>query len=123
MPEHFAAQRRKLAWGSARKALVVKVLRLSWAQKGLLLETTAVLALGLVAGLWLPSRWVARVLGKQQAETPLQEQGGNIQQIRRLCAMLHRVSSHVPWTTKCLDQAVAGKIMLARRGIPATVYF
>ncbi len=37
--------------------------------------------------------------------------------------MVEKVSNNVPWTSKCLDQALAAKIMLARRGIGTTVYF
>jgi hypothetical protein len=44
-------------------------------------------------------------------------------QIRRVGAGVLKVSRNVPWTSKCLDQAIAAKVMLSRRGISATVYF
>jgi hypothetical protein len=100
-----------------------RVLRLPLAQKGLLLETLALLALARVAVLLLPFRWVARVMGKQEAQTPVQYDPGKARHVRRIAVMVHKTSRNVPWTSKCLDQALAAKIMLARRGIAATVYF
>jgi len=128
---------------------ITKVLRLPWTQKGLLVESLILLAVARAAVLLLPFRWVVRVLGTQQAPSTAQpaELGdsdagdeimreGNIQRdleayrasqqathVRQIGAMVSRIARHVPWTSKCLDQAIAAKIMLARRGIPGTVYF
>jgi hypothetical protein len=103
--------------------LLRKVLNLPLAEKGLLLEALALLGLARMAVLLLPFRWVARLLGKQEAQTPVQEDAANVVHIRRIGTMVRKTSQNVPWTSKCLDQALAAKIMLARRGIATTVYF
>jgi len=36
--------------------------------------------------------------------------------------MLERVARHTWWRSMCLEQAVAGRWMLRRRGIPSTMY-
>jgi hypothetical protein len=101
-----------------------RVLRLSVADKVLLLEALVLLALARMAVLLLPFRWVARALGKPKLQTPEERQvSANVGRIRRVSAVVHKTSRNVPWTSKCLDQALAAKIMLARRGIPTTIYF
>ncbi len=110
---------------SILKALIRKVgivMRLPLADKGLLLEALVLLAFARVAVLLLPFRWVARVLGKEEAQTPAEEQLAHVVQIRRVGAMIRETARNVPWTSKCLDQALAAKIMLARRAIATTVY-
>ena len=64
-----------------------------------------------------------RVPGKARAQTPLQADPVQVPHIRRIGVMLHKTAKTVPWTSKCLDQALAARIMLARRGIATTVYF
>ncbi len=100
-----------------------RVLCLPLAQKGLLLEALVLLAVARLAVLLLPFRWVARVLGKQEAQTPVQADPAQALQIRQIGVMLNKTAKNVPWTSKCLDQALAARIMLARRGIASTVYF
>src|SRR5881296_3679027 len=102
---------------------LIAVLQLSAARKRLLLEAVLLLALARLAVLLLPFRWVAKVLGRQGAQTPRVPQPSHLGPIRDVRATLRKVPPHVPWTSKCLDQAITGKLMLARRGIPATVYF
>jgi hypothetical protein len=102
---------------------LIGVLRLPWPDKRLLLETVALLALTRLAVLLLPFRCVARTLGKETAQTPEQEDAVHGRQIRRVAAMIRRTARHVPWTSKCLDQAVTARFMLARRGISTTTYF
>jgi hypothetical protein len=102
---------------------VRRVLRLSIAHKVLLFEAIALLALARLAVLLFPFRWVARVLGKQDAETPPQDNPAHALQIRRIGAIVYKTSQNVPWTSKCLDQALAAKIMLAFRRIASTIYF
>ncbi len=100
-----------------------KLLRLPLADKVLLLEALVLLALARAAVLLLPFRWVARLLGKQEAQTAVLEAAGRTADVRRVAVMVRRASKNVPWTSKCLDQALAAKVMLARRRISTTVYF
>jgi len=102
---------------------VIKALRLPLTQKGLLLEALVLLAVARAAVLLLPFRWVARSLGKEAAQTPVQDDPAQLRQVCRIRAMVYSVSHSVPWTSKCLDQAIAARIMLKFRRIPATVYF
>jgi len=102
---------------------VIKALRLPLAQKGLLLEALVLLAVARAAVLLLPFRWVARALGKEAAQTTEQDDPATLRAVCRIRAMVHAVSQNVPWTSKCLDQAIAARIMLRWRRIPATVYF
>jgi hypothetical protein len=103
--------------------LIKRVLRLPLQDKLLVLEALVLLALARLSVVLLPFRWVARAFGKQASLTT--EQGDTTQTwlIRRVGIVVNKVSRHVPWTSKCLDQALAAKIMLARRGISTTVYF
>ena len=100
-----------------------KLLHLPLADKVLLLEALVLLALARAAVLLLPFRWVARLLGKQEAQTAVLEAAGRTADVRRVAVMVRRASKNVPWTSKCLDQALAAKVMLAHRRISTTVYF
>ena len=109
---------------SKRAAYLLKrTRRLPVGNKALLLETLALLAVFRAAVLLVPFRWLARFLGKEGEARPVPAAPECGRRIRRIGAMVHRVSQHVPWTSKCLDQALAAKVLLARRGISATVYF
>lgn len=41
---------------------------------------------------------------------------------RDISSSVKSVSRHVPWQSKCLDQASAAKMMMNRRGIPSRLY-
>jgi Transglutaminase-like superfamily len=103
--------------------MVRRVLRLPLAGKLLLFETLVALALARVAVLLLPFRWVARVLGRQEVERDALDHAVHVADARQIAIMVHKAIKNVPWTSKCLDQALAAKVMLARRGISTTVYF
>jgi hypothetical protein len=102
---------------------LVTVVRLPFATKALMVEALVLLAFARLAVLFLPFRWVAKLLGRQAAETGLQHDPQNALVIERVCWMLPTVARNVPWESKCLDQALAAKVMLRRRGIATTVYF
>ena len=103
---------------------VRRVLGLPLKAKGLMVETLVLLALARTAVLLLPFRWVARALGREEAAaSPLRNTPASTRQVRRIGWMVEKVSNNVPWTSKCLDQALAAKIMLARRGYATTVRF
>lgn len=102
---------------------LIAALRLPWSDKRLLAEALLLMALARLAVLTLPFRWVVKVLGKQSEQTPFEDNPAQLDPIRRVGSMVRRLGRHVPWTSKCLDQAIAAKIMLARRRISTTVYF
>jgi len=109
-------------WFASSKSRLRSLRRLSWRQRLALLE--AVLWLGLARGmvLVLPFKWIAPSLG------PLNEDGSHhcdeAQQVivQRLGRAIRTASRFTPWKSNCLAQAIAGKIMLRRRGIPSTLY-
>lgn len=59
----------------------------------------------------------------RKAQTAVLEAAGRTADVRRVAVMVRRASKNVPWTSKCLDQALAAKVMLAHRRISTTVYF
>lgn len=82
----------------------------------------AVIALGLARLLVLtvPIRWIARRFGRRPAPphaqpTPL----GDV--VREVGWAVRAAASRTPWKSACLAQAIAGKWMLARRGVQATI--
>src|SRR5262249_42668197 len=113
--------------GSLANGLMLNPLKtalaLPLAEKVLLLEALVLLALARAAVLLLPFRCVARTLGKQEAVDIQEDSAEFDQKVRRIGYIVRRASKNVPWTSKCLDQAIAAKLMLARRGLRTTIYF
>ncbi|HEY4087304.1 MAG TPA: lasso peptide biosynthesis B2 protein [Bryobacteraceae bacterium] len=70
---------------------------------------------------------VARIGGTRVAGAPDEQSlasRGDASESRGLPigAMLARVARHTWWRSMCLEQALAGRWMLRRRGIPSTMY-
>ncbi len=85
-----------------------------------------VLALGIA---WLlvfvvPFQWTARRFGGAAAPSsrtmPSEKRIANA---RYLARRLERIAARVPWRTTCLVRALAGSLLLWRRGTPATIRF
>ena len=99
-----------------------KLKNLSNRERMVLLE--AVFFLGAARALIkiLPFRRVRKLItGREQAE------GGpssaeSLERVERVGRMIRAASRRLPWQCLCLTQALAGKLMLARRGIESTVY-
>ncbi|MEL7690796.1 lasso peptide biosynthesis B2 protein [Citromicrobium bathyomarinum] len=95
-------------------------------RRALVLEAMAMLGL---ARAWLvlsPFRNVARTLGSPTStdEPQLQlESRASLAAARDIRWAIALAASRVPFRAVCLQQAVAAKLMLRRRGIPATVRF
>ena len=102
---------------------LAKLRRLSWRDWGLLLEIGVLLGLARLAILLVPFRHIARIFGPQHAETPAVADLASEPRVRHLGTMIRATARNLPWECKCLAQAMAGKVMLARRGLPSTVYF
>ena len=103
--------------------MVTKWSRLDWAQRLVLLEAAWNLVAAQIAIRLLPFRWIVprrESLQEQSSEKALsQEQQYEAQQVGWAITALAR---YFPWDAKCLAQAVAGKWMLQRRGLPSTLY-
>jgi hypothetical protein len=86
----------------------------------LVAEALAYLAGARVAVVALPFHILARRLGARQAETlttgPLDPAS------RRVGWAIAAAARRTPWRSECLEQAIAAKAMLKRRGIEGTLY-
>lgn len=71
---------------------------------------------------WLPCRWLARGLGPPVVETAAAQGGAEAERARGIGWALRTAARHLPWTCRCLAQALAGRWMLKRRGISSTVH-
>lgn len=94
---------------------------LDWRTRWLIVEAVPGLAFSRLAVLVLPFRWIAIVLGPVNQET---SNTGKIvdEDLARLGTVVTSVSRHTPWNSNCLAQAITGKLMLRRRGLPSTLY-
>lgn len=99
-----------------------KFLRLSWADRWLMLEALTWLGLARLAVLTLPFRWIAPHMGQTQAVSPTDDATVDPDRLRRVALAIRRVSRHTPWDSNCLAQAIAAKRMLHRRHINSTLY-
>lgn len=99
-----------------------RLLYLSWPDLTLLVEAVLLLGVARIAVLTLPFRRVVRVLAMQKLDVPKQEGPQHVTKARRIGRMIQEASRHLPWECRCLVQAIAGKLMLVRRGITSTVY-
>jgi hypothetical protein len=84
----------------------------------LLLESVLLLAAARVVVRLVPFRIYSRVMGRdaESADAPAPEA------VHRVSRAIESVSGHVPWRSKCLEQALAAKVMLRGRGISNTLY-
>lgn len=99
-----------------------KFFRLPWPEKVLYTEAFYLTGAVRLAVLLLPFRTLAPLLGRHMAESPAEENAVTLEAARRVGQAVETVSRHTPWDSKCLVQAIAGKIMLRRRGIGSTLY-
>ena len=103
------------------RAKLTKFLARTPAERLLLLEASAWLALCRLAVRLLPFRWIAPRLGAHMVE-PMEAGGADEVLLRRVAWAVAAAARHVPWQAVCLPQAMAAKAMLRRRGIDSTLY-
>ena len=99
-----------------------KFLALPHADRGCLIEAGIWLGIARLAILVLPFRWIARGLGKQMARSPEEAGAAPTELLDRISWAVATASRHLPWDCLCLAQAMAGKAMLKRHGVPSTLY-
>jgi hypothetical protein len=99
-----------------------KFLALPRADRGCLVEAGLWLGIAQLAILVLPFRWVAPRLGRQMARSPEEAGAVSAELLDRISWAVATASCHLPWDCLCLAQAMAGKAMLKRRGVPSTLY-
>jgi hypothetical protein len=96
--------------------------RLSWADWWTLSEATVWLALARLAILLMRFSALSRRLGEHMHEATLDDDERRGPVLRRIGWAIGAVSRRAPWRCKCLEQAVAAKMMLRTRGIASTLY-
>jgi hypothetical protein len=111
----------------------------SWADIGLFFRVFALLAFMRAAIVLVPLRWFLRALGMSPVRDcgpgldaspspdKLMEPGSdspfpeNLAQASKIAWALQAAAARTPWQSACLTQALAGSILLRRRGIPFTL--
>lgn len=83
-------------------------------------EAVACLALARIAVILLPFRVLAPRLGARHAETPAT--AGREPAPRGVAWAVAAAARRSPWRSGCLEQAIAAKAMLRRRGVESTLY-
>ena len=99
-----------------------KFLALPHADRGCLIEAGFWLGIARLAILVLPFRWVAPRLGRHMARSPEEAGSAPAELLDLISWAVATASRHLPWECLCLAQAMAGKAMLKRHGVPSTLY-
>ena len=108
---------------SARPGTALRTaLRLSWRDWWTVAEATAWLALARLAILLVRFPALSRRLGARMHESTQVDDDRRRPVLRRIRWAIGAVSRRAPWRCKCLEQAVAAKMMLRRRGLASTLY-
>lgn len=108
------------------RSKLVTFAKMAPSRRALVMEAAATLA---VARVWLmvsPFRVVAAHLGTPAlpgADVTGDLASDQLHAVREIRWAMRLASKRVPFRALCLQQAVAAKLMLGRRGIPATVTF
>ena len=94
--------------------------RIPFAEKKIVIEVVLLLLFGRIL-LLLPYKYMKGFLGGYNKTC----EGGpaDIKESRKISMYIRHIGNRLPWKCSCLVNALAAKIMLRKRGIPATVYF
>ncbi|WP_234567778.1 lasso peptide biosynthesis B2 protein [Rhodohalobacter sp. 614A] len=92
-------------------------------QKLLLIRVFLLLCVAAVANYLLPFKIYARFLGEINSESAKNPQGVDWDYVDQIAQSVKNVSLAGPFDFKCLVQATAGKILIARKEIESTLYF
>lgn len=87
----------------------------------LIAEALPALAISRCLILLLPFRQIASLMGEINQEAPYAQTDQQV--TTRIGTILRWQSRYLPWRSMCFEQAVAGMLMLKRRGIDCTIYF
>ena len=119
-------------WYGLWRKLADKWLALGWTQRLALGEAAFFLAVAQAAIHWLPFHWISPRLGRLEnapsGAQPAPEttsallEPDRLRQVQRVAWAVQALARYLPWDARCLAQAVAGKWMLQRRGLPSALY-
>ncbi len=93
--------------------------KLSWKDKLLLIEAILFLGLARVLLLALPFNKIIRLLTTRKTASP---KPGNLRRVFRIGTLIRVLSPHMPWRCKCIEQAIAGNLMLRIRNIHSNLH-
>jgi hypothetical protein len=96
---------------------------LPYGKKILLLEAYFGLGFYRLITLTCPFRRTAHLIGKKGMETPVSDEGVDINTIKQVSEAVRIMSRHTFWKSKCLVQAYTARRMLHKRKQKTTVYF
>lgn len=102
--------------------VIKKILNLTFSEFLIMCEASFFLLVAFFLKRFLPFRLFAPILGKHMSATPEIEDEALKMKIRPMKKALNRAASNLPLKSKCLDLAIACKLMLRRRRIQSTVY-
>jgi hypothetical protein len=90
----------------------------------LLLEACLNLGLARICVWAVPFRFIARTMCiRSSGSVPPDLSPDQLRLARNIRWTIRLAARHVPWNAVCLPQSLAARLMLKRRGIPATLYF
>jgi hypothetical protein len=101
---------------------VKKFVQIPFKEKKLLMEAFWELSRARLLLLLVPFRKIAPGIGEHMKETAKEPLARHLETLGHIRRALRRASKYTPWESACLVQALAGKNMLKRRGIPYTFY-
>lgn len=99
----------------------LKFLQLPFPDQWLLIEVILLLGAVRLALLTIPFRYLAKFLGRNFRESSAEESLHKAE-IERMRWAIRTMSDHTPWKSKCLVQAITGKILLRQCGLDNTLY-
>lgn len=99
-----------------------KMLRLSWADRALLLEAMLLLAFAAPAIRMLPFKRIGK-MASGPVKGPLLNDTDRAALIERVRWAVEVGSGRARWRSVCFQQGLAAQMMLRRRGVDSTLYF
>jgi hypothetical protein len=108
-------------WFVSFKRKAVLFFKCPWKTQLALLEAVFWLGLARGAVLLFPFRFIAPYLGKLNHETPQVCSVSQQAIAQHIAWVISIISRYTPWRSNCMAQALAGKIMLQRRGIKSII--
>jgi hypothetical protein len=100
---------------------LARLRRLSWRGWVILLEATMLLGASRACVLAFPYRRIMTLPGQRRGERAIAAPPQLI--VQHVAWAVRAASRRTPWNSNCLAQALAGQIMLGRRGVASTIHF
>ena len=97
-------------------------LRISWADRWLLVEAITFLSLVRLAIKLVPFSRLAPYLGEPVSMPDIELSQTTEALVKRIAWAINIMAKYIPWTPSCLEKSMAAKRILRRRKIPSTLY-